>query len=361
VIPLFSVLQKVAPRWCSLVLIFSPTFYTAFLGAVTCSPLLDTLRLIDEPSAKGNFFLPHTPSLKHLDIQSCIPLSCISLDWGTLTTFEGDSVTLDEFFEVLRCAERLNLFRLRGVIENVEEYPLPTTPLTHSSLTQLYLEISGDLGTDEEPLFDLAVFPSLEKFGCRISDVYCLPIRALQSLFDRSHCQLTHFDLLGELDHDMSDDLISILADMPSITHLKLEDTYSTTQEEAIMSDELLRMLYSLLPRLESLEFLGYKTFSWSCLASLVSSTSPDGGLILPTRSESQRKGKTNSIRRISFTVYFQGEREFIDVLSLARFKDACYAGISIDIVNVVPPGNNPPLSSYDAVGNCLFPLDLLS
>jgi hypothetical protein len=194
------------------------------------------------------------------------------------------------------------------------------------------------------------------------------PNLVLQSLFNRSHCQLSHFDLSGDLENGMPDDLISILSDLPTITHLKLEDTYSTCVE-GVMSDELLQRLTPvrhnefahagrLLPRLESLEFFGYKTFSWSSLANLVSATSSDDGLILPTTEE--REGRTNSIRRIFFTVYFQGEREFIDTHSLAQFKRARCAGISIVIMNEVPPGSKPPISSFDAEGNCLFPLDLL-
>jgi hypothetical protein len=81
-----------------------------------------------------------------------------------------------------------------------------------------------------------------------------------------------------------------------------------------------------LLPRLESLEFVGYKAFSWSCLASLVSAATFDGGLNFRTLPE--RPECTNSIRHISFEVCAAEEMERIDTQSLVHFKGAHRAGI---------------------------------
>lgn len=81
-----------------------------------------------------------------------------------------------------------------------------------------------------------------------------------------------------------------------------------------------------LLPRLESLEFLGYKGFSWSCLASLVSAATFDGSPNLPTTPE--RPECTNSIRRISFEVRVKTELEDVDTQSLIHFRGAHRAGI---------------------------------
>ena len=152
----------------------------------------------------------------------------------------------------------------------------------YSSLTQLYLKVSDDMAgidlSEVETLFDLAVFPSLKKFGYRTYGRDFFPNRAVQSLFNRSRCQLTHFDLSGDLENSRSEGLISIFDDLPSITHLKLEDTgrYGRTwPESGIGWDALLQRLgptrhdefERLFPRLESLEFLGYEAISWSCLA----------------------------------------------------------------------------------------------
>jgi hypothetical protein len=129
-------------------------------------------------------------------------------------------------------------------------------------------------------MLNLVVFPSLEKFGYDSLDRTSFPNSAIPSIFNRSRCQLTHFDLCGDLRNGTTDDLIAILSDLPTITHFKLHHIH---MDNAIMSDQLLRRLTPihpsefthtdrLLPRLESLEFRGYKGFSWSCLAGLVSS-----------------------------------------------------------------------------------------
>jgi hypothetical protein len=337
-IPLFNVLQHVSSRWCTLTLGISPTLYPTVLGEVTCAPSLETLTLIDD-SDIGHFHLPHTPLLKHLDVQADLYLSSISIEWGGLTTVKANSVTADEFFEVLRLSEGLDSLRLRGFFGETGS-PLPTTPLTHSALRELYLKINDVVlmhPSELVTILDLVVFPSLEKFGYNSGSTHFFPNSALPSLFNRSHCQLTHFDLSGHLENGTTDDLISILSDLPTITHFKLEDIYSQRLDDALMSNKLLRRLTPirpreftrtdrLLPRLESLEFVGYKAFSWSRLASLVNATTLDGDQNL--RFTPERLECTNSIRHISFSMYMVEEMERIDMQSLAHLQGAHRAGI---------------------------------
>jgi len=323
--------------------------YTTFLGELTRAPTLDTLTLLtpfNDSDEDGEFRLPNTPSLKHLDLGFGWPLFDVSVDWSNLTTLKATYIRLREFFEVLRLVEGLNSFSVRTFHYGADDYLLPTTPFTHSTLRQLYLDAGDEIDLSElEILLDLTVFPSLEKFGYESSQRFLFPNNALPSLFNRSRCHLTHFDLTGKLQNATSDDLISILSDLPTVTHLKLEDAYSWRLKAAIMSDQLLQRLTptlggdvttSFLPRLESLEFRGFKAFSWSCLAGLVSGTTSDGGPISLSMLERQRSA--NSIRSISFRLYFEGETEFIDAGSVARFKGARNAGISIAIVRAKPP-----------------------
>ena len=339
VIPLFNIIQYVAPRWCKLILGISPTLYTTFLGEVTCAPALETLKLFDDSYEDGDFHLHHTPLLKHLSIQLSISFSSISIDWSSLTTVEASHILTSEYFDVLRVSEGLKYFRLGDVIGE-PDYPLPTTPLTHSALKELYLETRHEAEmhpSELVTLLKLATFPALERFGydsgCRTS----FPNSAIPSIFNRSRCRLTHFDLCGDLRNGTTNDLISILSDLPTITHFKLEDKYSQLLDHALMSNKLLRRLTPirpsefthidrLLPRLESLEFVGYKTFSWSSLASLVSAATSDGGQNLRTTPEWPEY--TNSIRRISFEVYAVEEMERIDTESLVHFQAAHQAGI---------------------------------
>ena len=139
------------------------------------------------------------------------------------------------------------------------------------------------------------------------------------------------------------------------------------------MSDQLLQRLTptfggevtqtKLLPHLESLEFWGFKAFSWSCLASLVSGTATsDGSPISPTVMF-ERQQSANPIRCISFRVYFTGEPEFIDAHSLSCFKGARNAGISIAIVCAQPSYiyelHGPDINTF--LANRMQPFDLLT
>jgi len=239
-----------------------------------------------------------------------------------------------------------------GGFSDSEESALPTTPFTHSALRELYVHNIGYI--DPSETLDLAIFPSLEKFGYTSSDGTPFPRSAFPSLFDRSNCQLTHFELSGDLRNVKSNHFISILFNLPTVTHLKLEDSYGELYGDTIMSDELLQWLTptlrrdkavwtKLLPRLVSLDFLGHETFSWSSLANLVDTTTLNGHSTL---------GRTkNSIRRIFFRVYHWPGTESIDLDSVVRFKCACDAGISINIVYEQPlslaSGSIPAVSVY--------------
>ena len=337
--PLFHELQHVSPRWCTLVLGISARLYTTFLGEVTCAPNLETFKLVEESDDDGHFHLPHTPLLKHLDIQVSIPFSSISIDWSNLTTVEANKILLGEYFDILQLSEELESFRLRGLIGH-REYPLPTPPITHLSLRELYLNTSESRmdASDVVTMLDFVTFPSLERFGYDSGGRTLFPNGAIPTIFNRSRCRLTHFDLRGDLRKGTTDDLISILSDLPTLTHFKLQDSYSRRQDDPLMSNVLLQRLTPiirpnefihidrLLPRLESLEFLGYKAFSWSFLADLVSTANYDGDPNL--RTTPARPECTNSIRRISFEVYAEEEMERIDTQSLGHFQGAHRAGI---------------------------------
>ena len=334
-IPLFNELQHVSPRWCTLFLKISPLLYPTFLGEVTCAPTPETLKLDHFLDEDEDFHLPHTPLLKDLDIQLFIPLSSIYIDWSSLTTVVAEFRLMEEFFDVLRLAERLASFRLR-----LTGYQQCTriSPFTHSALRELYLDTDPKVPPEVVTMLNLATFPSLEKFGYYSESSALFPNSAIPSIFNRSHYQLTHFDLCGDLQNGTPEDLISILSDLPTITHFKLqEESESERLNDALMSNMLLRRLTPirpsefthterLLPRLESLEFLGYKGFSWSCLASFVSAVTLDRSPNLRTTPE--RPECTNSIRRISFKVYGEEELEHVDAQSLIHFKAAHRAGI---------------------------------
>ncbi|KIM47420.1 hypothetical protein M413DRAFT_22091 [Hebeloma cylindrosporum] len=268
--PLFSLIRNFAPRWRKLVLYMPSMLYATFIGDLSCAPSLHTLKLDDRD---GDLFRIQTPSLEYLEISGHF-LSDIAIYWGTLTHFQSYSLSIDEVSELLRLAGRLTSCRLRGINDDLGLYHIPTTPLTHSNLKQLYL-VPTDVSVEVmEGFFDLLVFPSLENFGYECTCSCSFPVTTFTSLFNRSQCHLTHFS--GEFKDITPDDLISLFSALPTLTHLKLvEDWFD--REKGIMTDNVLRQLtpiegarVGLLPCLQSLEFRGKQRFSWNVLADFI-------------------------------------------------------------------------------------------
>ena len=98
---IFTVLQNVSPRWCTLVLGISARLYRTFLGKVTGVPTLETLKLIDYSEEERHFRLPHTPLLKHRHIQVSTLFSYISINWSRLTTVQANDILMEEYFDIL--------------------------------------------------------------------------------------------------------------------------------------------------------------------------------------------------------------------------------------------------------------------
>lgn len=359
--PLFSLIRNLSPRWYLLVLDISPILYTTFIDDLTCAPRLHTLKLVDQMVQKGQFFLAQTPSLKYLEI-SLHYLSEIAIEWGNITRFQADCLGIDEFFETLRRAGRLTYCRLRGINADLQLYQIPTTPLTHSALKQLHLVPSEVYGWQMDDLFDLLVFPSLENFGYECTGLCRFPLNSLISLFDRSQCQLTHFDLSGDLSEVNANDLIPLISALPTLTHFKLDERiHRSDEDEGIMTDKLLQKLTpiegiraGLLPCLQSLKFHGDQKFSWNCLAAFIiarltednngSNNSIADNMHVARNSPVFRRNK-NSIRLVCLVV--KVFEPLLDLDSFARLNLARNAGVSIEIKDECGTIARPRLPSH--------------
>jgi len=347
--PLFHLIRNFAPRWHILALIFSTKLYDTFLDGLTCAPRLHTLRLIDH-SGDGRFYLPQTPLLKHLEISNHF-LSDIIVEWGNLKNFEANDFAVDEVFELFRRAGRLSSCRLGGISSELSRYPIPATPLTHSALKRLCLAPSDLSERELEILFRFLIFPSLEKL--EYEGKWFFPLDGLILFINCSYCQLTHFDLSGDLTEVTDNDLVSLLSSMPTVTHFKLEDVEDRDNEnDGIMTDKLLQKLTptegmraALLPCLQSLKFHGEQKFSWNSLAEFVSAgltEDNNNGFVCPTTGKmnagrnsliiQHRNTSRNPIRHVSFIV--RCPERFIDSNVLVRFNCARDAGVSIEIMH---------------------------
>jgi hypothetical protein len=341
--PIFNLIRNCAPRWHTLVLDTNFLLYSAFLDGLTCAPHLHTLKLINTPiyspsnSHSYDPFHLQTPSFKHLAIIN-LGISSIAVEWGNITHFESNGLRIDDFFETLRLAERLTSCKLYYLI-NLHRHPLPTTPLIHSALKRLHLPPVGNL----EYFIDLLVFPSLAKFRYKLDGMGSFSPDCLISLFNRSGCQLTHFDLLSEelLAGDV-DGLISLFFALPTLTHLKFEELKYPSrwcEDSATMTDKLLQKLMpiegiqpGLLPCLQSLKFRGKQKFSWNCLADFIIARLMEDNKMAVSRNLPVFRRNGHSIRFVSFIV--RGCTQAIDLDTRAHFNRARDAGVSIEIVD---------------------------
>jgi hypothetical protein len=348
--PLFSLIRNFTPRWHTLVLDISPKLYTTFIDDLTCAPLLHTLKFVDQMPQKGQFLLPQTPSLKYLETSTHF-LSDIAIEWGNVTHFQSDCLSLDEFFETLRLAGRLISCRLRGISDNLDLHPIPTTPLTHSTLERLYLVPDDVYEETLGDFFDLLVFPSLKRFGYDSTNTFYFPLNSLISLFNRSQCQLTHFDLSGKPRGIDVDELIPLFSALPTITHLKLGDIKhrgEDSKNQGIMTDKLLQELTpvegtraALFPYLQSLNFYGNQKFSWNSLADFIiarlaedndSSRNPIPDILDVARNSPVLHRNQHSIRLVCLTI--RECKQYIDLDTCARLHFARDAGVSVEITN---------------------------
>ena len=345
--PLFSLIRNLALRWYLLALDISPKLYTTFIDDLTCAPRLHTLKLVDQKLLRGQFFLARTPSLKYLET-SLIFFRTSPLNGEPSHISSPIASASMNFLKLFDLAGRLTNCRLRGINPDLQLYPIPTTPLTHSALKQLHLVPTEVYGWQVDDCLDLLVFPSLEYFRYECTSLSPFLLSSLISLVHRSQCQLTHFDLSGELLEVNANDLFPFFA-LPTLTHFKLEDLEDYGDgDEGIMTDKLLQKLTpiegiraGLLPCLQSLKFRGEQRFSWNCFADFIisrlmvdnsGSSNPitnkmDVGRNLPVY---RRNG--NSIRLVSFVA--RGFKQDIDLDTRARFNRARDAGVSIEIVD---------------------------
>ena len=127
------------------------------------------------------------------------------------------------------------------VRKQLEIYPVPTAPLTHSALQWIYF-VSNKVY--RETMDNFLVFPSLKNFGYDCTKICPSHLNSFISLFNYSQCQFTRSDLSLENSGRLMDDLVPLFSALPTLRHLKLEDLKDLsddTEDEGIMTDKLLQ------------------------------------------------------------------------------------------------------------------------
>ncbi|KAF8958489.1 hypothetical protein BDZ97DRAFT_1762121 [Flammula alnicola] len=286
---LFQLLRTYAPRWKQLDLFIPPTFHRSFLSGLRWAPLLEYIKIANSEEQRQEvveesmeFRLDITPSLKRIRF-SDLHLKKIFLGLDNLTSLEVDNgIALDEILEMLSRAPRLVHCRLSRLLDSTSDLKLPTAYLTHSSLEDLYVS-PEDTWSERglSLLCDQLKLPSLQSFTYTSEECKeTLPVDSLVSLFGRSHSPITRLSLRSFDIIPADGDLIHLLESLPTITHLSLSLPYSSCTDTGMMTDLFLNRFAMVsmqdgtpqdifLPRLQSLQFTGYRPFSWQRLMDL--------------------------------------------------------------------------------------------
>ncbi|KDR84124.1 hypothetical protein GALMADRAFT_205867 [Galerina marginata CBS 339.88] len=268
--PLFQAIREQAPRWRRLSLRLPSNFYPIFIKDITRAPFLEYLQLYHPRFHGGGFHLPNTPLLSRLHL-SDTPLANLTLQWDNLTDLQAQDTFVNEILEIFRRAQQLVTCKLE-ILEGFaheELYPVPAAPIVHLSLKDFEVGLQRCDGlVDLELLLDKLVLPSLDRFVYHSGGHGPEPNTAdhFISFFTRSQCLLTTLVMkVGGKDEIL---VLRILEHLPTVRTLSISGNNSSVH---ILTDGFWKRLSGdistrneeFLPRLESLQFRGRRSFSW--------------------------------------------------------------------------------------------------
>ena len=223
--PLFEVLRRHSARWRELTLYIPMDFYPCFQGDLSSAPILEVFRLLpseEYTTHSHRLILTDTPRLVNLEI-SFPRLVDIMPQWGGLTHFEAEAVSVEEILYLLRMAPSL-VRCIAGGVNDMPAFGIPDHPITHPSLKEFHFAPFHDLSAGST-LFDKMVLPVLDHFVYTAPEVPLrFPMAALYSLFNRSQSPLTHFTLidLGLSGQFNDTGVIGLLETVRTITCLEI-------------------------------------------------------------------------------------------------------------------------------------------
>lgn len=226
--------------------------YFPMLKSVSVHPPKGTISTFSEPP---NMFLS-APKLFDVDL-SGYNFPAIVLPWEQLRRFKTQFLTVAECLKVLRRSPKIKECHLESVY-SPEIIASPVSETLYSGLESLDLSLIKGSAIS---LLDSVTLPSLRELRVNYSGVGGLLMSATRSLVLRSGCDLRW--LCIEKHNFHTDDLISCLKMIPSLTHLRLFSSGDATHTSMGLTESLVSMLdrsrhaSPLLPNLTSLEYRG--------------------------------------------------------------------------------------------------------
>ncbi|KDR86018.1 hypothetical protein GALMADRAFT_235209 [Galerina marginata CBS 339.88] len=221
-----KLVNQYSSRWYQLRLTVPSSLLFLFCGDSTSDSTLRTLQIFpsdwNEARSIGHFSLNNVkPSPANVFI-SAFAFNSVDIEWNHVTQVELGNLQLDECFELLKRAPKLNRCKFHNFSRSLpgeEQFPVPEYTIIHHQIRIFDLTYPAD--SDVVSFFcDKVRFPALVVLSCAFECF--LPTESLVSFFKRSSCLIEQLSLDSVL-FDDDDDIIVLLRAIPSLRRLELQ------------------------------------------------------------------------------------------------------------------------------------------
>ncbi|PPQ93005.1 hypothetical protein CVT25_000206 [Psilocybe cyanescens] len=363
--PIFSLLRSHAARWRYVDLSIPSQLFHGLLSSLEIVPRVEQLRIV--PPKDNNGWNSQTISMTEpfrpigLHVKNYFPADTF-VRWDNLAVADMASIKVDALVHLITHGIRIENLRTMGIIEDGDEYPLPSTPIANVSIKALTAEACPA----ERNFLRYITLPSLR----HLTYTFCIE--------DLEHRQGAHDVLVTFLrlsapvlalfffryrvqhDYDSMPGWRDQWNSLPEITRLELDsagqnDDSDSEQEEELIDfiDEFFRELaYDLeaivLPNLQSLtiniDWLPIP--SWSLFANIFPPSQSSGSAIadaidvsalsLEQRANPLPLNNVNGLKRPLTTVVVKMKHvENMEESVFLRFVDIQRSGLKLTVTNL--------------------------
>lgn len=278
VAPLITTINQYALRWRNLHIHLPTCMFPYFQPVGKRAPMLRYLKVegkhhfSNDDSMDDTTFdvlrLGETPALKYVSTHR-ISLVHLDMDWGNITHFAGDNMTVVECLEVVSRTPLLEHCAFQSTSGSTHGYTLPSAPILAQCLRSFSVTFPNQNG---QALIQSVTSPLLESFSVIAPPSGCLP-----AFFLRSHCPLQRLSIT--FFGDQAKYLVDLLRTQPSLTALSLgwSPLPDLLLTELAQAHDPTSMAPVFLPNLETLEFMGMSSeLAWDQFAAIFPPTEAD-------------------------------------------------------------------------------------
>ena len=249
---LANIINQYSTRWYNLDLRIPNRYYQCFHATDNHAPILKSIQFHCLNNAIDLNFQLTCPRLERANL-SFVRMRGIKIQWDNLTHLTLHSISILDFFRILRKTPRLVFCKVSGFCSRYKGQNTGTLVLT--SLRSLQLITSSATG-----FLNNLIAPHLEEFS--LPNYYHPSIEAVTSFLRRSACSLRSFTMILNTFPPYFEGFMSLLQSMPSLNTLSITTWGNTTRSilqvvAKVLSSQSTSLQEGFLPNLKILEYSG--------------------------------------------------------------------------------------------------------